>query len=68
MNDDWNTLQVLGDLAGWHFDALVKISDGFVLLMVDTMGAEMEFVGVTPEAAVRTAVERLSAIAESVRG
>jgi hypothetical protein len=66
MNSDWDTLQVLGDQAGWHFDALLKGANGYVLVMVDTMGFEMEFVGATPELAVRTAVERLSAIVESV--
>lgn len=60
------TLQVLGDLAGWHFDAVFRSENRYVLVMVDTMGSEMEFVGDTVEAAVETAVARLSSIVEQV--
>ena len=28
MNDDFATMQVLADLAGWHFDALLKGAGG----------------------------------------
>jgi hypothetical protein len=63
---DFATLQVLGDLAGWHFDALLKADTGFVLVMVDTMGYEMEFKGKSPEDAVRVACDRLSSVVEQV--
>ena len=68
MNEDWEALQVLGDQLGWHFDSLLRGLQCYIVVLVDTTGYEMQFKGATPEAAVRTAVERLSAIAESVRG
>lgn len=63
---DFATLQVLGDQAGWHFDALLRTQGGCVLVMVDTMGFEMEFKAATPEEAVQVACERLSSIVETV--
>lgn len=64
--NDWDTLQVLGDQLGWHFDAVFRTETGYVLVMVDTMGSEMEFTAPDLQAVVRKAVERLSSISESV--
>jgi hypothetical protein len=68
MNDDFATMQVLADLAGWHFDALLKGAGCYILVLVDTTGYEMQFKGDTPEEAVRVTCERLSSIVETVRG
>ena len=49
-------------------DALLKGAGCYILVLVDTMGYEMQFKGDTPEEAVRVTCERLSSIVETVHG
>ena len=61
-------LQVLADQLGYHFDALLRTTEGYVLVIVDTMGCELNFTGTSPEDAVESAYDRLSILVSQVRG
>lgn len=59
------SLQVLGDLLGYHYDALIRLPDGYwLLVMRDSMDAEITFVAESPEAAVTKATARMSLLVE----
>jgi hypothetical protein len=59
------SLQVLGDLLGYHYDALISLPDAsWMLVMRDSMDAEIVFVAESPEAAVTKAIARISLLVE----
>ena len=45
---------------GYHFDALMRLEDGYLVVLEDTIGATLEFKGATPQAAVESAISGLS--------
>lgn len=59
------SLQVLGDLLGYHYDTLIHLpDDSWLLVMRDTMDTEITFVAESPEAAVSKATARMSLLVE----
>ena len=48
--------------SGYTFDALLSTPTGYVCVLVDRMGGELNFQGATPQECVERAVERLVAL------
>lgn len=61
-------LQVLSDQLGYHFDALLRTTEGYVVVIVDTMGSELNFIGTSPEDAIEKAHDRMACLVNQVRG
>jgi hypothetical protein len=54
-----NELQVKAEQLGYRLDALLATTDGYVVVLEDSMGATLEFSAPTPNGAVDRANEAL---------
>ncbi len=57
---NFNELQVKAEQLGYRIDALLATTDGYVVVLEDSMGATLEFSAPTANAAVDRANEALA--------
>lgn len=56
---NFKELQVKAEQMGYRLDALLATTDGYVVVLEDSMGATLEFSGATADAAIDRANEAL---------
>lgn len=61
-------LSTLAAMVGYRYDSVVWDTNGFTVVLEDSMGQELTFTAGTTEKAVELACERLAIILGQVRG
>ena len=61
-----NELHEKADRLGYSFDALLRVEDGYVAVLVDHLGGELSFKGKDSQDAIDKAVEGLNRAIEAV--
>jgi hypothetical protein len=63
---NFSELHEKADRLGYTFDALLRVEDGYVAVLVDHLGGELSFKGKDTQDAIEKAIEGLNRAIEAV--